>query len=100
MTGRSFERLTLPEFRARVALFHFTRSIDQVHVHGTWEPSIAGWKGEPSMQAMWRFHTQTNGWRDVAQHVTIAPDGAIWTGRDWNWPPASDAGDDGSGTAR
>jgi hypothetical protein len=69
--------------RAR-GLFHFTRAIDQVHVHGTWSPTIADWKGEPSMQAMWRFHTETNGWRDIAQHVTIAPDGAIWTGRDWN----------------
>ena len=38
---------------------------------------------------MWRYHTQTNGWSDIAQHVTIAPDGVIWTGRHWDLPPAS-----------
>lgn len=94
--ARTFERLTLADFRGRVALFHWTRAIDEVHVHGTWKPTHADWKGEPSMQAMWRFHTQQNGWRDIGQHVTIAPDGSIWTGRDWNWPPASDTGDNGN----
>jgi hypothetical protein len=96
--ARTFERLSLPELRSRIALFHWTRAIAEVHVHGTWKPTHADWAAagaEASMRAMWRFHTQTNGWRDVGQHLTIAPDGSIWTGRDWNLAPASDTGDNG-----
>lgn len=98
MTSRTFERLSLPEFRARVGLFHFTRSIDQVHVHATWEPTIADWQGAASMLAMWRYHVEQNKWRDIAQHVTVAPNGDLWTGRDWNWSPASNTGSNGTST--
>ena len=38
---------------------------------------------------MLRHHVHDRGFEDIAQHVTIAPDGAIWTGRDWNRTPAS-----------
>lgn len=41
---------------------------------------------------MWRFHTQELGWSDIAQHVSIAPDGTIWSGRDWNKTPVSSRG--------
>jgi hypothetical protein len=96
MSPRTFDSLTLPEFRARVGLFHFSRAVDQVHVHGTWSPTIAEWQGEASMQAMWRYHVEQNGWRDIAQHLTVGPNGALWSGRDWNWPPASNTGSNGT----
>ncbi len=35
------------------------------------------------------FHTRDRGFEDIAQHVSIAPDGLIWSGRCWNKIPAS-----------
>ncbi|HVQ74876.1 MAG TPA: caspase family protein [Candidatus Binatia bacterium] len=94
-----FVSLTLDEFTDLLQRFEFTRRVDAVHMHHTWRPSHAQYRGEATIEAMWRFHTQTNGWRDIAQHVSIGPDGSIWTGRDWNLPPASAAGFNGNSMA-
>ncbi|MCB2377076.1 caspase family protein [Hymenobacter sp. BT635] len=96
MAGR-FKKLTLDEFAALVDRFPFTRRINAVHMHHTWRPNHSQYRGEASIEAMWRFHTQTNGWSDIAQHVTIGPDGSIWTGRNWNQAPASASGHNGNG---
>jgi hypothetical protein len=91
-----FRKLTLEEFADLLARFPFTRRIDAVHMHHTWRPNHSQYRGLSSIEAMWRFHTQQNGWSDIAQHLTIAPDGAIWTGRNWNQPPASAGGFNGN----
>jgi hypothetical protein len=96
---RRFAAYTLDEFSDVLDRFVFSRRIDAVHMHHTWRPNHAQWRGEPSVVAMWRFHTETNGWSDIAQHVTIAPDGSIWEGRDWNARPASASGHNGSSTS-
>lgn len=94
-----FRRLTLEEFTAVLDRFPFTRRINSVHMHHTWRPNHAQYRGHESIVAMWRFHTEHNGWSDIAQHITIAPDGSIWTGRDWNRAPASAAGHNGNSRA-
>ena len=93
---RPFHQLTLDEFGALLEAFPWERKIDAVHMHHTWRPTLADYRGEATIEAMWRFHTQQNGWSDIAQHITIAPDGTVWTGRDWNRPPASASGHNGN----
>ncbi len=96
---KPFEPLTPEELAQLLDRFPFTRKIDAVHLHHTWRPRKADYAGERTIEAMWRFHTQERGWSDIAQHVSIAPDGTIWTGRGWNAPPASAVGHNGKHTA-
>jgi hypothetical protein len=91
-----FKPLSLSEFSALLNRFPFSRRINAVHMHHTWRPNHKDYQGEASIEAMWRYHTQTNGWDDIAQHVTIDPDGTIWTGRNWNQAPASATGHNGN----
>jgi hypothetical protein len=95
MTPR-FHQLSVEEFAELLRRFPFTRTINAVHMHHTWRPNRAQFRGHDTIVSMWRFHTQEKGWSDIAQHVTIDPEGMIWTGRDWNRPPASASGQNGS----
>jgi hypothetical protein len=98
MSERQFYPLDISGFKLLVEKFSFRRRIDAVHLHHTWRPNRAQYRGRDTILAMWRFHTQELGWEDIAQHVTIAPDGTIWTGRDWNQRPASASGFNGNDT--
>lgn len=88
--------IALAAFREAVARFAWRRTITEVHVHHTWEPNHQTWAGERSIIAMRVFHMQENGWSDIAQHLTIAPDGLLWPGRNWNRAPASATGHNGT----
>lgn len=94
-----FQRLTIEQFAGVLAAFEFRRRITCVHMHHTWRPNRAMWRGHDSMIGMWRFHTEERGFVDIAQHLTIDPDGHVWTGRNWNLPPASAVGHNGNATA-
>jgi N-acetylmuramoyl-L-alanine amidase len=76
--------------------FPFERKITAVHLHHTWRPRQSEWRGHQTLQTMWYTHTRQLGWSDIAQHLTIAPDGWLWTGRDWNRPPCSASGANGT----
>ena len=91
-----FSQLSKHEFSELLAQFSFTRRINMLHIHHTWRPNHAQYQGHATLEAMWRHHTQNNGWQDIAQHVSIGPEGAIWLGRNFNLPPASAAGHNGS----
>ncbi|HEX6212998.1 MAG TPA: caspase family protein, partial [Methylomirabilota bacterium] len=94
---RRFERLDLEAFFDVLDQFPFERRINAVHMHHTWRPAHAHWRDpEQMLLSMWRFHTVERGFADIAQHVTIDPEGGIWTGRNWNLPPASAFGHNGS----
>src|SRR5208283_233173 len=51
--------------------------------------------GEKTIEGIRWLHTKVFGWDDIAEHITIDPEGYIWTGRDWNIPPASARGFNG-----
>lgn len=84
-----FQSMTLGEFTRAVGDFEWTRPVFRVDMHHTWHPAHADWKGAESVQGMWNYHTCDRCFEDIAQHVSIAPDGTIWSGRDWNKTPAS-----------
>ena len=94
-----FKQLNREQFAALLDKFPFTRKINAVHMHHTFKPNHAQYKGHETIVGMWRFHTETKGWQDIAQHITIAPDGSIWLGRDWNLPPVSATGHNGNSIA-
>lgn len=86
-----FRPLTQQMFAAEVASFRWTRPILRVDMHHTYHPDHARCAAigiEAALTGMERAHRE-RGFDDIAQHVTVAPDGTIWTGRDWNMTPAS-----------
>ena len=93
---RTFRSTDADEFRDLVASYPFTRRITEVHLHHTWRPRRGDYRGLATIEGMWRHHTRVNGWEDIAQHVTVAPDGAIWLCRNFNWTPASARGFNGN----
>ncbi len=99
---KPFNELTLDEFKDLVNQFPFTRRVESVHMHHTWRPNHADFAsrpGLPTIEGIFNFHTQVNHWSDIAQHVTIDPNGKIWTGRNWNVAPASSTGFNGTAAA-
>lgn len=92
------QRLTVAQFADLLAAATPTRRITSVHLHHTWRPRHSGFRGHSTIEAMRRYH-QGLGWSDIAQHLTIDPAGSCWTGRNWNAPPCSNAGDNGSAAA-
>jgi len=94
-----FKQIDREQFAELVQKFDFKRKIDAVHMHHTWRPNHSQYDfkdGHKAIQGMYFHHTQVNKWQDIAQHITIAPDGSIWLGRHWNLPPASASGHNGN----
>lgn len=94
-----FKQLDLQQFAAVLDKFPFKRKINAVHMHHTWKPNHLQYRGHETIVGMWRYHVDTKGWIDIAQHISIAPDGSIWLGRNWNLPPVSSSGHNGNSIA-
>lgn len=93
-------KLSLVDFTELLSTARLTREIDAVHLHHTWRPRHKDFRGLATIEAMRRYHMSEQpgkrAWIDIAQHLTIDPAGGIWTGRNWNVPPASAVRHNGS----
>ena len=74
-------RLTLVQFSQLLEHVDLKRKIDAVHIHHTWRPDRNGFRGIETVKAMRRYHMEELRWSDIAQHLTIDPQGGLWTGR-------------------
>ncbi len=101
---KPFNPMTVAQFLTAVSKFNWTVTKTEVHVHCTDTPNHKDFRqkgGLACVEGMHGFHTRPKsqggrGWSDIAQHVSIDPDGIIWTGRAWNRSPASALGHNGS----
>lgn len=94
-----FRTITLDQLRAMVvahAGLVNARRISAIHLHHTWRPRRGEFRGRATMEGMRRYHVERQGWSDIAQHLTIDPEGGLWLGRHWNQRPASATGHNGS----
>lgn len=67
-------------------------TFQQFHIHHTWKPEKKDFNGNNHMrlqESMKNYHMRTNGWSDIAQHISLFPDGLFVTGRPFNIQPAS-----------
>ena len=89
------EILTTEQLFERIRKFNWTRSVTKLHPHHTYKPKKADYNGNNGArlnQNMRNYHINTRGFSDIAQHLTLLPDGLWVVGRDWNRIPASMTG--------
>lgn len=88
-----FKAYTVNDYIKYLKDMNVTRTIKDIHLHHTYKPTKKDYENaedkERIIWGMWRYHTEEKGYNDIAQHVSISPDGLIWTGRDINVIPAS-----------
>lgn len=87
----NFRFLTIEELIKELDKFKFK----QLHIHHTWKPAHSSFKGNNHVamqQSMKDYHTKTNGWSDIGQHLTLFPDGKWLTGRPFGTAPTSISG--------
>lgn len=87
----SFKKLNFDELTKELDKYKFK----QLHIHHTWKPTHKSFTGNNHIQMqqnMKNYHVNTNKWSDIAQHLTLFPDGVWLTGRPFNISPASISG--------
>jgi hypothetical protein len=84
-----FRQITPRHFETEVEQFPWNRRVWRIDMHHTWFPAHRDYDGAPCIERMAKHHVEQRHFDDIAQHASIAPDGMIWTGRDWNLDPAS-----------
>jgi hypothetical protein len=85
---KPYRRLTAAQLIKELDAFTYT----QLHIHHTWRPrkrDFTGANHEALQTGMENYHRNANGWDDIAQHVTLFPDGTFLTGRPFGKTPIS-----------
>jgi peptidoglycan hydrolase-like protein with peptidoglycan-binding domain len=101
---------TTAELISEMKKFNWTRIPKELHLHHTWKPTHKSFNLAVSnyglakayavlQDSMRNYHMNTNGWADIAQHLTLMPDGNWVVGRDWNLSPVSISGRNSLGFA-
>ena len=89
------EIVTTEQLFQRISQFKWERQVTKIHPHHTYKPNKANYTGSNGAQLnqnMRDYHVNTRKFADIAQHLTLLPDGKWVIGRDWNKIPASMAG--------
>ena len=98
-TQSGFTLMTVGEFENWIAAQHVTRNIQLIQEHHTWSPAYAQFNGSNhfSLQSGMKSYHLSIGYSDIAQNLTIFPDGQIMTGRSLNVAPAGCVGANSNG---
>lgn len=84
----SFEIITVDELSKRLSKLNHK----ELHIHHTFAPSHKNFNGKNGIElqnGMARYHRDVRNFSDIAQHVTLLPDGTFVTGRNFLQDPAS-----------
>ena len=87
----NFRKLPIETLKKELDRYKFK----QLHIHHTWKPTHRNFKGNnhtAMQQSMYNYHVNTNKWSNIAQHLTLFPDGIWLTGRPFGVSPASISG--------
>ena len=89
-TKSGFTLMTANEFESWLAAQRVTRRITVIQEHHTWSPSYQHFNGKNhfELQANMRSYHKSIKYQDIAQNLTIFPDGQVMTGRSFNVAPA------------
>jgi LysM repeat protein len=87
--------MTREEFKVWLLNNRFNRKISIIQQHHTWLPSYKQFKGNnyfPMLKGMENHHIKTMGWSNIAQNLTIFPDGKVAVSRPFNIAPEGSIG--------
>ncbi len=85
------KKYSAEEYIKYIEAYNFKRKITKLQLHHTYSPNIKAFTGNNHLalqQGMKNYHVKERGFSDIAQNITIFPDGAIVSGRDLNIKPA------------
>lgn len=90
-TGYGFTEFeTIEEFANYMKNLKVTRKITRLQVHHMYLPDYSCWAKDNALRRQYNtkyYHMHTNKWDDIAQQLSIFPNGHIVTGRSFNKTP-------------